>query len=68
MGTIDYTDLILSSGNISSALAGLQSMIYNFPNAGDVKPDDLDKINGIVAAISILAKKNEQVVADHFEY
>lgn len=68
METIDYTDLILSSANISNALTGLQSLLYNFPNAGDVKPDDLDKINGMVAAISILAKTNKQVVADYFEY
>lgn len=68
MEKVDYTELIVEAGNISNALVGLQSMLYNFPNAGDVKPDDLDKINGIVAAISILAKKNEQVVADYFEY
>lgn len=67
MEKVDYTELIVEACNISNALAGLQSMLSDFPNADDVKSEDISRIDGIVAAISILAQKNQQVVADYFE-
>ncbi|MFC0276723.1 hypothetical protein ACFFH2_08410 [Enterococcus devriesei] len=56
----DYTDLIIQSVNISSALKGLQTLLYYFPLAADVKPSDLDQLNGIVSAIAALAEKNAE--------
>lgn len=63
----DETDLIIQSINISSALKGLQSMLLYFPSANEVKPSDLDKLNGIVSAITVLAEKNSVVVRNYFE-
>lgn len=54
---INNADLIIQSVDISSALKGLQSMLFCFPIASEVKPSDLDRINGVVSAIATLAEK-----------
>lgn len=58
MEKIDYIDLILQTGNISDALKGLGSVLFYLPGAQEIKASDLNKINGIVAAIILLAEKN----------
>lgn len=67
MEKIDYTDLILQTGNISDALNGLKILLFQLPTPNEIEASDLDKINGIVAAITVLAEKNEKDVSDYFE-
>lgn len=67
MNTVDNTDLIIQSGDISSALKGLKTFLYYFPRADEMKPNDLDQLNGIVSAIAALAEKNAEETRDYFE-
>lgn len=67
MNTLDETDLIIQSINISSALKGLQSMLFYFPNADEMKPSDLDQLKGMVSAIAALAEKNAEETRAYFE-
>lgn len=68
MSKKDYTELIIQSGDMVSALKGLQVLLFYLPNADEVKPSDLDKINGIVSAITTFAEKNNYDLNKYFEY
>ena len=67
MNEVDNADLIIQSINISSALKGLEILLYHLSAADKIKPSDLDQLNGMVSAISALAEKNAEETRDYFE-
>lgn len=67
MKTNDYTELLIQSEDIHSALMGLQKVLFYFPHADQVKPTDITQINGVVAAITALAERNVEELAKYFE-
>lgn len=68
MNEVNKEDLVIQSTNISSALSGLETILYYLPTANEVEVSDLNQIIGTVAAIAALAKKNVGDINNYFEH
>lgn len=59
--TIDLVDLVIDSTNIASALEGMSLFIGEL-NVDSLKVEDLNILNGMIAAVTCLAKQHSENV------
>lgn len=58
-------DLLINSGNLVSAIEGLQTFAcYQFTATEKITLQDIDELNGLISAIHALAEKNVRDVGE----
>lgn len=66
MKNVEFEDIIVVSNNVKSSLEALETLCFHsFHVLGEITMDDINALNGMIAAISCLTEKQNELIGKY---